>query len=66
LKAPLTESGIDINGWLGVVIIMAVSIVCGWALYFFVETPFMNIRGKYFPSNSRAELTLDKNLQPSQ
>ncbi|MGV8837017.1 acyltransferase family protein [Cellvibrio sp.] len=66
LKVPLTEYGIDINGGLGVVIIMAVSIFCGWALYFFVETPFMNIRGKYFPSNSRAELTLDKKLQPSQ
>lgn len=53
LKAPLTEYGIDINGWLGVAIIMAVSIFCGWALYFFVETPFMKLRARFYPSNSK-------------
>lgn len=66
LKAPLTEYGIDINDGLGVAIIITVSIFCGWMLYFFVETPFMNIRGKYFPSNSRAELAINKNLLTSQ
>lgn len=66
LKTPLTEYGININAWLGVAIIMAVSIFCGWALYFFVETPFMSIRGKYFPSNSKEELVIDKKLQTSQ
>jgi len=63
LKAPLTEYGVDINDWPGVVIIMAVSIFCGWALYFFVETPFMNLRGKYFPSNSKPELATHKGFQ---
>jgi peptidoglycan/LPS O-acetylase OafA/YrhL len=53
LKAPLTEYGIDINGWLGVAIIMAVSIFCGWALYFFVETPFMKLRARFYPSNTK-------------
>jgi peptidoglycan/LPS O-acetylase OafA/YrhL len=53
LKAPLTEYGVDINGWLGVAIIMAVSIFCGWALYFFVETPFMNLRARFYPSNTK-------------
>lgn len=51
LKAPLTEYGVDINGGSGVVIIMAVSIFCGWALYFFVETPFMKLRARFYPSN---------------
>lgn len=63
LKAPLTEYGVDINGWLGVAIIMAVSIFCGWALYFFVETPFMNLRGKYFSSNSKPELVTNKSFR---
>ncbi|WP_233007286.1 acyltransferase family protein [Rheinheimera faecalis] len=54
LKAPLTEYGIDINGGLGVTIIMAVSIFCGWALYFFVETPFMKLRERFYPSTTRS------------
>jgi peptidoglycan/LPS O-acetylase OafA/YrhL len=53
LKAPLPEYGIDINGGMGVAIIMAVSIFCGWALYFFVETPFMKLRGQLYPSNTK-------------
>lgn len=53
LKAPLTEYEIDINGWLGVAIIMAVSILCGWALYFFVETPFMKLRTRFYPFNTK-------------
>jgi peptidoglycan/LPS O-acetylase OafA/YrhL len=53
LKAPLTEYEIDINGWLGVTIIMVVSILCGWALYFFVETPFMKLRTRFYPSNTK-------------
>lgn len=63
LKAPLTEYGININDWLGVAIIMTVSIFCGWALYFFVETPFMNLRGKYFPSNSKPEIVTNRSFQ---
>lgn len=51
LKAPLTGYGIDINGWLGVAIIMAASIFCGWMLYFLVETPCMKWRARFYPSN---------------
>ncbi|WP_062057448.1 acyltransferase family protein [Cellvibrio sp. OA-2007] len=54
LKAPLTEYEIDINGWLGVAIIMAVSIFCGWLLYLLVETPFMRLRNQFFPTNTKA------------
>lgn len=63
LKAPLTELGIDINGWLGVTIIMAVSIFCGWALYFFVETPFMKLRARFYPSNIKTPTTPVANQQ---
>ena len=56
LKAPLTDYGIDIHGGLGVAIIMTVSIFCGWALYFFVETPFMKLRELFYPSTTRSSL----------
>lgn len=52
MKAPLTDYGIDINGGVGVAIIMGVSVLCGWALYFCVESPFMALRARYFPSNT--------------
>lgn len=55
LKVPLTQHGIDINGWTGVTIIMVVSVVAGWALYLFVETPFMKLRGKFYPSNIKIQ-----------
>ena len=68
LKAPLTENGIDINTSIGVAIIMAVSIVCGWMLYQFIETPFMNLRARFFPSNiNSAKLvhhTTARTMQP--
>jgi peptidoglycan/LPS O-acetylase OafA/YrhL len=63
LKAPLMGNGIDINDWVGVAIIMTISIFCGWALYFFIETPFMNLRKKYFLSNSRSELAVNRRFQ---
>jgi peptidoglycan/LPS O-acetylase OafA/YrhL len=63
LKAPLTEHGIDIHDWLGVAIIMAVSIFCGWALYFFVETPFMKLRAQFFPSNNKTVTPTPLNQQ---
>lgn len=50
LKAPLTDYGIDINGGFGVGIIMAVSIFSGWLLYLTVETPFMKLRQRFYPS----------------
>lgn len=53
LKAPLTDYGIDINGGFGVGIIMAVSIFSGWLLYLIVETPFMKLRQRFYPSVTR-------------
>jgi peptidoglycan/LPS O-acetylase OafA/YrhL len=51
LISPLTEMNIDVKSPVGVFIIFILSILAGWLLFKFVETPFMNIRGKYFPSN---------------
>lgn len=63
LKAPLTEYGIDINGEFGMAIIMAISIFCGWALYFFVETPFMRLRDRLYPSNTKLNTAVLGNRQ---
>lgn len=51
LKAPLMEYGINTDAWAGMAIIMALSIFCGWALYYCVETPFMKLRSRFYPSN---------------
>jgi len=54
LKQPLTDYGIDINAAAGVVIILGVSLVSGWALYQFVESPFMSLRERFYPSNIKS------------
>lgn len=51
LMAPLTEMNIDVKAPIGVTIIMLLSILAGWLLFKFVETPFMNIRAKLYPTN---------------
>ncbi len=63
LKSPLAENNIDINGGLGVIIIMTVSIFCGWMLYFCVETPFMKLRARLYPANTK---TMGTNLSRQQ
>ncbi len=51
LIAPLTEMNIDIQSAAAVSVMMACSMFVGWLLFRFVETPFMNVRGKYYPTN---------------
>lgn len=53
LAAPVATAGVDVRNWYGVVIIWGVSIFAGWLLFILVETPFMRIRTKYFPSNCK-------------
>lgn len=48
---PLTQWGIDTKSALGISIIMGLSLACGWLLFLLVETPFMKLRTRYFPSN---------------
>jgi peptidoglycan/LPS O-acetylase OafA/YrhL len=64
---PLTRANIDINAPIGIVIIMIVGIVGGWVLYRLVESPFMALRDRYFPSSrlqARQPLLATGNLQP--
>jgi peptidoglycan/LPS O-acetylase OafA/YrhL len=51
LIEPLTKNNIDVKSNLGVFIIMSLSILAGWLLFRCVETPFMNLRNKYYSSN---------------
>lgn len=60
LKAPLTDYGIDINSGLAVAIMMTLSIFCGWALYIVVESPFMKVRERFYPSNSRSSACIEQ------
>jgi peptidoglycan/LPS O-acetylase OafA/YrhL len=54
MKILLTQYGVNVNGGLGAVIIVSVSIFCGWILWRAVEMPFMKVRARYYPANHRA------------
>jgi peptidoglycan/LPS O-acetylase OafA/YrhL len=55
----LGQHGINVKNALGTSIIMGVSILCGWLLYQFIETPFMKLREKYYPANT---ITVNSNF----
>ncbi|GGC69852.1 acyltransferase family protein [Undibacterium terreum] len=54
LQAPLQEQGISVNSATGIAIMMLASVFAGWLLYMLVETPFMNLRDRFYSSNSRS------------
>ena len=62
LKEPLNTLNISTDGYWGMVIIMSVSLCCGWLLFAAVETPFMALRNKFFPSNNRTINSAEKIL----
>jgi peptidoglycan/LPS O-acetylase OafA/YrhL len=51
LIAPLTDLNIDVKAPAGVTIMLVLSIAAGWLLFKWVETPFMQLRSKHFPTN---------------
>jgi peptidoglycan/LPS O-acetylase OafA/YrhL len=51
MMEPLAQWNIDTKSALGISIIMGFSLFCGWLLFLLVETPFMTLRTRYFPSN---------------
>ena len=53
LSPVLQDRGYAPDGLPAVLIMIAVSIVTGWLLYVLVETPFMRLRTRYFPTNHR-------------
>jgi peptidoglycan/LPS O-acetylase OafA/YrhL len=57
LKPELAQHAISPDSWAGVAIMAVVSLLGGWILYAGVETPFMHLRERYFPSNSRSART---------
>jgi peptidoglycan/LPS O-acetylase OafA/YrhL len=57
LKPELAQHAISPDSWTGVAIMAVVSLLGGWILYAGVETPFMHLRERYFPSNSRRSRT---------
>jgi peptidoglycan/LPS O-acetylase OafA/YrhL len=55
---------IDINAPLGIAIIMFTGMFAGWLLYLLVESPFMALRQRWFPSNRAAD-HIKVSVQPS-
>ncbi|MGO4474754.1 acyltransferase family protein [Massilia sp. 2TAF26] len=50
---PLEEAGYGPGHPLTVVLALAASVLAGWLLFRLVETPFMRLRERYVPGNSR-------------
>jgi len=50
--APLTQLGISTDSWLGIAVIMAVSVFGGWLLFRLIEKPFMRLRDRYYSSTT--------------
>lgn len=51
----LASTNIDTNSPVGILLIMFAGISGGWMLYQLVETPFMRLRTRWFPSNRVTE-----------
>ena len=51
---PLEKLGFGPESWTAIGVIMAASVLAGWALYRLVEAPFMALRERWVPSNFRA------------
>jgi peptidoglycan/LPS O-acetylase OafA/YrhL len=45
--------------------LLALSVLAGWLLYRLVETPFMALRERYFPSNSPRQAVVAGNINPA-
>jgi peptidoglycan/LPS O-acetylase OafA/YrhL len=45
---PLNQLNINTDSYLGIAIVIAVSVLGGWILYRLVETPFMRLRDKFY------------------
>jgi peptidoglycan/LPS O-acetylase OafA/YrhL len=52
LSTQLTDWSLDVNSTLGITSIMTLSVLAGFLLFRCVETPFMNLRSRYYPTNT--------------
>ncbi|MFZ6770953.1 acyltransferase family protein [Undibacterium sp. Di26W] len=53
IGAELAKRQIDANAPLTIILVTAAGILGGWLLYRLVETPFMQMRARWFPSKAR-------------
>lgn len=60
LKEPVNNIGISTDGYAGMGIIVLLSTICGWLLFRLVETPFMNLRARLFPSNNKSSANFSR------
>jgi peptidoglycan/LPS O-acetylase OafA/YrhL len=51
LQKQLTAQGLEISSGVMLLIVMLACLLGGWLLYRLVETPFMNVRDRYFPQS---------------
>ncbi|HEU4844219.1 MAG TPA: acyltransferase [Burkholderiaceae bacterium] len=52
--APLAAWRVDTDAPAGIALVMAAALLGGWLLYRLVETPFMNLRARWFPVGAGA------------
>jgi len=64
LALPVTKMGIDKNSFLGVSIIMTVSVFGGWLLFKFIETPFMVLRARLYPAGNTNPKIVSMQIEP--
>lgn len=60
LKEPVNSIGISTDGYAGMGIIVLLSTICGWLLFRLVETPFMNLRARLFPSSNKSSANFSR------
>ncbi|WP_295998002.1 acyltransferase [Rugamonas sp.] len=54
LSAQLKQFGIQPTTWAAVAIMSAATLLAGWLMFRFIETPFMKLRDRYVPHNYAA------------
>ena len=60
LKTNFIAHGYDASAPLSLAVMLGSSVIVGWLLYTLVETPFMNLRERWFGTHQSAPLTRDR------
>ncbi|MES2104280.1 MAG: acyltransferase [Pseudomonadota bacterium] len=51
IRQPMLDQGIGVNSIPGISIMLVLSLLGGWLLHTFVETPFMKLRDRFYKTN---------------
>jgi peptidoglycan/LPS O-acetylase OafA/YrhL len=62
MQKPLSAMGMEVTSVVMLFIIVLASLLGGWLLYRLVETPFMQMRDRYFPTSFAVDNTLSNTL----